>query len=512
MALVPRLGGAERDTAQVKIGVAQYSAKETKAAQKYLADLAVDSPHADAERLYYLLLCARRANDRDSMTAVLGPTRQLASRFHLAPGSAARRGQFLSGRKPSGRLRAALPSLLRIFPRRKPAPPAATGKSPGPTTCAAKTTPAICCASTCACSPTPMILPPRCISWRRLAEGADDPAAARAYYNEIVREYPNYFYTGLARERLAALPATATAPSAPVNDFLRTVEFQHPRARAQFRTKRHRQASPGTRPPVSLRPDSTIGPKSNSATPRRMKISRTSWAWNSPPWPTAVGAARSSHPLFETLRARLFVSAHRFRAPTNSGSWRSRCPIATIFERFARQNNLDPFLLAALARQESEFNPKAVSVSSARGLTQIMPSTGREFSRQLAHQAVFDRATVPAASEFAVGIVLFEDRSPTAWKAAGKPRSPPTTPDSAGRKPGPLGANSAKPPSSSRPCPSRKPANTSRSSCATPTSIASCTPRPATADCQKPAAPASRVSYSDGIDQRRKSSRATGAR
>ena len=58
-------------------------------------------------------------------------------------------------------------------------------------------------------------------------------------------------------------------------------------------------------------------------------------------------------------------------------------PYREELERFARQNNLDPFLMAALARQESEFNPKAVSGSSARGLTQIMPSTGRELSRRL---------------------------------------------------------------------------------------------------------------------------------
>jgi soluble lytic murein transglycosylase len=58
-------------------------------------------------------------------------------------------------------------------------------------------------------------------------------------------------------------------------------------------------------------------------------------------------------------------------------------PYRADLERFARQNNLDPFLVAALARQESEFNPKAVSNASARGLTQIMPTTGRELSRQL---------------------------------------------------------------------------------------------------------------------------------
>jgi soluble lytic murein transglycosylase len=58
-------------------------------------------------------------------------------------------------------------------------------------------------------------------------------------------------------------------------------------------------------------------------------------------------------------------------------------PYREDLERYAKQYNLDPFLMAALIRQESEFNPKAVSIANARGLTQIMPSTGRELSRRL---------------------------------------------------------------------------------------------------------------------------------
>ena len=58
-------------------------------------------------------------------------------------------------------------------------------------------------------------------------------------------------------------------------------------------------------------------------------------------------------------------------------------PYRTDLERYSKQNGLDPFLLAALIRQESEFNPKAVSRSNARGLTQILPTTGRELSRRL---------------------------------------------------------------------------------------------------------------------------------
>lgn len=58
-------------------------------------------------------------------------------------------------------------------------------------------------------------------------------------------------------------------------------------------------------------------------------------------------------------------------------------PFRTEVESLSEQNGLDPFLMAALIRQESEFNPKAVSRTGARGLAQIQPATGRELSRRL---------------------------------------------------------------------------------------------------------------------------------
>jgi soluble lytic murein transglycosylase len=50
-------------------------------------------------------------------------------------------------------------------------------------------------------------------------------------------------------------------------------------------------------------------------------------------------------------------------------------------KRTAAANGLDPFLVAGLIRQESVFNPRALSRANARGMMQLLPSTGRLVAR-----------------------------------------------------------------------------------------------------------------------------------
>lgn len=48
-----------------------------------------------------------------------------------------------------------------------------------------------------------------------------------------------------------------------------------------------------------------------------------------------------------------------------------------VIEAEARENDLDPFMVAALTRQESTFSARISSPVGARGLMQVMPQTGR---------------------------------------------------------------------------------------------------------------------------------------
>jgi soluble lytic murein transglycosylase-like protein len=51
----------------------------------------------------------------------------------------------------------------------------------------------------------------------------------------------------------------------------------------------------------------------------------------------------------------------------------------TLIESIARNNGIDPALIDAMIRTESNYNPWAISSKGARGLMQLIPETGRRF-------------------------------------------------------------------------------------------------------------------------------------
>jgi len=51
-------------------------------------------------------------------------------------------------------------------------------------------------------------------------------------------------------------------------------------------------------------------------------------------------------------------------------------------KRFSENNALDPYLVASLIRQESEFNPNALSNKNAVGLMQLLPKVGKGVAKQ----------------------------------------------------------------------------------------------------------------------------------
>lgn len=210
--------------------------------------------------------------------------------------------------------------------------------------------------------------------WRaRLFETQDHtPALAATDYRAILRDHPNYYYAQLARVRLTALnvpsPASDSAP----------IQFLHlpkPRLISAFPTDSPHLAKARLLANAGL----------NEYVAREIDAD--------PGWSTwgKLGEAQiyaSYDETFLALRAMKRAIPGEASAPIQSiplAYWRILFPEPwwdTIKTESAKYN-LDPYLVASLIRQESEFNPSAISYAGAYGLMQLLPSVGRAMARQV---------------------------------------------------------------------------------------------------------------------------------
>jgi soluble lytic murein transglycosylase len=218
--------------------------------------------------------------------------------------------------------------------------------------------------------------------WRgRLYETQDhNPAMAAANYRTIVRAYQHYFYAQMARQRLAALGNTQAATQ-PQLDRIQPAPLPHlvdsfPEDSPHL-AKARLLANAGLTEYIAL----------------EIKADPNSSSWSA----LAEGQIYSSYG--QTFRA---VRALK-RAIPNAASasiqsiplvyWRILFPEPwwNTIETESAKNNLDPYLVASLIRQESEFDATAVSYANAYGLMQLLPTVGRSMARQegIAHFQTF---------------------------------------------------------------------------------------------------------------------------
>jgi soluble lytic murein transglycosylase len=88
--------------------------------------------------------------------------------------------------------------------------------------------------------------------------------------------------------------------------------------------------------------------------------------------------------------------------------WKLAYP-GRLLETIRRQDARDPYLVAALIREESVYDPRAVSPVGAMGLMQIMPDTGRRIARTVGlADFTIDQLFVPEVN-LRLGVRYLED-------------------------------------------------------------------------------------------------------
>jgi soluble lytic murein transglycosylase len=80
-----------------------------------------------------------------------------------------------------------------------------------------------------------------------------------------------------------------------------------------------------------------------------------------------------------------------------------------LLQKYAKERNLDPFLVAALVAQESNFDPVVVSHANAYGLMQVLPSTGRSYARKLGVKPFSAKRLTEVEVNVRIGTQIFAD-------------------------------------------------------------------------------------------------------
>lgn len=209
--------------------------------------------------------------------------------------------------------------------------------------------------------------------WRgRLYETQEhNSALAAANYRTIVRVYQHYFYAQMARERLGTLGATQPAQE-PILDRFQPTPLPHlvdtfPEDSPHL-AKARLLANAGL----------------NEYIAQEIKADPNSSSWS------VLAEAQIYSSYGETYRALRAIK----RALPNAAAvsiqsiplayWRILFPEAwwDTIEAESARNHLDPYMVASLIRQESEFDPSVISYANAYGLMQLLPSVGRAMARE----------------------------------------------------------------------------------------------------------------------------------
>jgi len=233
-------------------------------------------------------------------------------------------------------------------------------------------------------------------------ERLGDPAAAKRFYSQAARSYPASYYAARAalalspeeREALARqVLQSANGASAPDDTTLSS--FASPSIRGlqpllgDTATRSSRVAPQGRieGSPSLRRGDLLILLGLHSEAGRELyPVERAS--------DNNLSALRSLLRRYERIRAfgramrvagRIVELEQRAEGRLSLDAFRRLYPTyyADLIERPADENRVEPPLVLAIIRQESAFDPAAVSSAGARGLMQVLPATGAAWAADL---------------------------------------------------------------------------------------------------------------------------------
>ncbi len=224
---------------------------------------------------------------------------------------------------------------------------------------------------------------PNALYWRaRLAEEEGDPAMARAFYRKLSDRFHNYYYAEFGRQRLKGLQGAGGAPTEDAPHYA-LLDRISPLSTAEKIT--------ATDPPDdNLRVErarllSNGGLADAAVHELQAAASQVDGTW-APPEMARVYLDGGRYDRGIEIMKRTTPNYFAVDLPDLPRPyWEALFPKAywSDLRKYSALNGLDPYLVASLIRQESEFNALALSRANAVGLMQLLPKTGKTVAKQV---------------------------------------------------------------------------------------------------------------------------------
>ena len=217
------------------------------------------------------------------------------------------------------------------------------------------------------------------IYWRGVIyqEVESNPASAAEYYRKIVSAFHHYYYADLARQRLANLNSSPQADATATASLLQLAGVTDPEVpeltdqvpQDEIHVERAQLlANAGLNQYIA--PEIAASPDSSSWRAYAEAQLDSSYGEN---WRAMRVLKQKVRSYFAVPIAALPPSYWNLLFPQ---------PYWPTLRTDSQQQGLDPYLVASLIRQESEFNPAAISYANAWGLMQLLPRVGKALAKQ----------------------------------------------------------------------------------------------------------------------------------
>jgi soluble lytic murein transglycosylase len=405
--VIPQLGGLQRDIARVRLGELYFFQHDYRRAKSYLESLSVAEGEADAERLDYL---TRSVMKVDSAAPIDGYLDTLAKKYPQSP----YRLDLLLTVGNQGLVDNNMDRSMKVFSACSASFPTDSGaawchwrvafehyrkREPG----AFEELRAY-----LAGFPSSNEANAALYFLGRINEQNRQFSAARAYFDAVIDHYPNTYYALQARLRLKEMQIRSAEPLASTLDFLKTVQWPPrpqspsfvPDRTAEKRISRSRLLHLATLDDWAEL-ELSFGARYDDGQPYVYAYELAKNAANRGAYDQSIRYIKAYAPLY----LRLGVDD----APLSFWRYAFPMPYRPALETYSRENHLSPYLVAALIRQESEFNPTVISHAHAYGLMQVLPSTGRQLARHLRIRRFSSRDLLTPNRNLQLGTLYFRN-------------------------------------------------------------------------------------------------------